>query len=298
MNQSKSKVRIIPLVSIACITYNQESFIDQAIESFIMQKTSFPFEIVIHDDASTDSTLVILQKYVEKFPNFIIPIFQKKNQVSQGINPLSEFVFPNCSGKYIAVCEGDDYWIDPLKLQKQVDFMESNPDYSLCFHNAEIKHEGVKGKNQLFCDQTEQETHDILDAIKRNGMPTASMLFRKKAMEIPEWLKHIYNGDYALHLILANNGKIKYINEVMSVYRKNQGGFSAKVKNSEVWFKIYELLSYFDMFTNFKYHEQIQRRKNELRKMVKQSIGSERPRFIKLITPEFYFAKISHFFIK
>ncbi len=125
-----------PLVSICCITYNHESYIRDAIEGFLMQKTTFPFEIIIHDDASTDDTAKIIQEYANQYPELFVTILQKENQWSKGIRPSPTYVWPRARGKYIALCEGDDYWTDPYKLQKQVDFMKENPDCSLCFHNV------------------------------------------------------------------------------------------------------------------------------------------------------------------
>ncbi len=123
-----------PLVSICCITYNHESYIRETIEGFLMQKTKFPIEVLIHDDASTDKTADIIREYENKYPDIIKPIYQFDNKYSKGISVSETYNFPRARGKYIAMCEGDDYWTDPSKLQKQVDFMEVNPDCSLCFH--------------------------------------------------------------------------------------------------------------------------------------------------------------------
>src|SRR5690554_6640453 len=136
-----------PLVSICCATFNQASFISQAIESFLSQKTSFKFEIIIHDDASTDGTASIVKKYEQEHPNLIKAIYQKKNQYSQGIKPWPNFVFPIARGKYIALCEGDDYWTDPFKLQKQVDFLEANMDVSLTCTLKAVLRDGVITKH-------------------------------------------------------------------------------------------------------------------------------------------------------
>ena len=124
-----------PLVSICCITYNHEDYITDAIESFLMQKTNFDFEIIIHDDASTDKTAEIVREYEKQYPGIIKPIYQTENQYSRGIK-VEMFCFVKTKGKYIAFCEGDDYWIDENKLQKQVDFMETHSEYSLCTHAA------------------------------------------------------------------------------------------------------------------------------------------------------------------
>src|SRR5690554_4131282 len=128
-----------PLVSISCITYNHAPYIRQCLEGFLMQQCDFEYEILIHDDASTDGTSDIIREYQEKYPNIIKPIIQTENQWSQGVRGImARFNFPRAKGKYIALCEGDDYWTDPLKLQKQVDFLEENENYSFCFHDAII----------------------------------------------------------------------------------------------------------------------------------------------------------------
>ena len=122
----------LPLVSICCITFNHEKYIGQTLEGFLMQKTYFPFEILIHDDASTDATANIIREYEAKYPNIIKPIYQTENQFSKGIRSMyGVFNFPRATGKYIAMCEGDDYWIDENKLQSQADFLEQNEDYGL-----------------------------------------------------------------------------------------------------------------------------------------------------------------------
>lgn len=123
-----------PVVSISCITYNHENFIRDAIEGFLMQKTTFPVEILIHDDASTDNTASIVREYEEKYPQLIKPIYQTENQYSKKDGTIGRIQRGRARGKYFATCEGDDYWTDPLKLQKQVEFLEANPDCSLCFH--------------------------------------------------------------------------------------------------------------------------------------------------------------------
>jgi glycosyltransferase involved in cell wall biosynthesis len=127
-------------VSICCATYNQVNILSSAIESFLMQRTTFPFEILIHDDASTDGTQELIKSYISKYPNLIRGIFQKENQFSKsGAYPYGEFLYPAAKGKYIAECDGDDYWTDPLKIQKQYDFMEVHPECSLCYHDYLIR---------------------------------------------------------------------------------------------------------------------------------------------------------------
>lgn len=130
-----------PLVSVRCITYNHEPYIAQALDGFLMQKTNFPFEVIVHDDASPDKTADIIREYEAKFPKIIKPICETENQYSKHDGSLGRIMDAACKGKYIVLCEGDDYWIDENKLQIQVDFLEGNSEYGMCFHNAQIKDE-------------------------------------------------------------------------------------------------------------------------------------------------------------
>ena len=139
---------IQPLVSICCITYNHASYIRQCLDGFLMQKVTFPIEIIINDDCSTDGTTDIIRDYEAKYPNLIKPIYHTENEYSKGTRGMfATYCFPKAKGKYIAMCEGDDYWCDPLKLQMQVDFMESNPDYFLCGTNGIVKYEGIERRD-------------------------------------------------------------------------------------------------------------------------------------------------------
>ena len=196
-----------PLVSICCLTYNHELFITKAIEGFLMQKTSFPIEIIIHDDASTDGTYEIVKSYSKKYPNLIVPIIQTENQWSKGIRPSPTYVWPRAQGKYIALCEGDDYWTDPFKLQKQVDILESNPAFSLCFHNSRYLTNKKGGIEKLFC-KLQKKTFNIDDVIERDWfIPTQSMIFRSTYIkDLPFFFEFIPSGDLALQLILALKG--------------------------------------------------------------------------------------------
>ena len=127
-----------PLLSICCIAYNQEDYIENTIQGFLIQKTNFRYEIIIHDDASDDNTGNIIRKYAKEEPDLFIPIYQVENKYSKMIKPLQNFVFPKVQGKYIALCEGDDYWTDPYKLQKQIDFLESNPGYGMVHTDCDL----------------------------------------------------------------------------------------------------------------------------------------------------------------
>ncbi|MFW6224817.1 MAG: glycosyltransferase family 2 protein, partial [Bacteroidota bacterium] len=155
-----------PLVSICCITYNHEKYIREAIEGFLRQKTSFPIEVLLHDDASNDGTSSIIRAYESKYPDLIFPIYQKENQYSKGVKISPTYNWPRARGKYIALCEGDDYWTDPLKLQKQVDFLEKNEEYSMCAHDVKTIYEDdwKEKKNHRFNKPIDNATfEDLVD---------------------------------------------------------------------------------------------------------------------------------------
>lgn len=218
------------VVSICCITYNHVNYICDAIEGFLMQKTTFPFEILIHDDASTDGTADIILEYEKRYPDLIFPIYQKENQYSKGISISATYQFPRARGKYIALCEGDDYWTDPLKLQKQVDFLEANPEYSMCFHNAIVlENNSDIRKVSLFNSYISDCDLLINDLIRKWVVPTASIVCRRDYLSNPEWMVRIYSGDFSLLLNMFTKGRIRYIDMISSVYRKNLIGNSVSV---------------------------------------------------------------------
>lgn len=222
MDEIKKK----PLVSICSITYNHAPYICQCLEGFLMQKTNFPFEVIINDDCSTDGTTEILREYAEKYPDIIKPVYHDENLYSKGQRGFyKKFCFPKAEGKYIALCEGDDYWVDPLKLQKQVDFLEGNPEYSLCFHRVKTTYEkGCNGKDVFAHVRPGEYTLDYI--LRRWTVPTGSMLFRKDILEhIPENPNFKY-GDNVLLLTCFSQGKVYCIDGVLGVYRRNLGGWT------------------------------------------------------------------------
>ncbi|MDM0763063.1 glycosyltransferase [Clostridium perfringens] len=255
------------MVSINCITYNHEKFIEQTLKSFLNQKTNFKFEILIHDDASTDNTQNIIKKYSEKYPNIIKPILQKENQYSKGTKRIGYlFNTKRANGKYIAFCEGDDYWNDDLKLQKQVDIMENNKDISMCFHSAIIKDEsnGSEREEKAYNKSCFSNIRDII--LNGGGFcPTASLMYRNDLLEdFPEFYLNAHVGDYPLQMILASLGKVYYINEPMCVYRtKVKGSWSSRAFSKDnIFEKIIKnnkndikLLNNFNEFTNKKFND-------------------------------------------
>ena len=214
------------IVSISCITYNHAPYIRDCLDGFLMQKTTFPFEILINDDCSTDGTKEIIEEYAAKYPDIIFPMFQTENQYSKGIRAMMvRFNFPRSRGKYLALCEGDDFWTDPLKLQKQVDFLEANTDFSICFHNMKIVNESNPSTIEFTNSKDKDSVTNILNiASKGNYIHTASVVYRKPNEGFPNWLLDLPIGDYALHLFTAQFGKIKFLDELMGVYRIHEGG--------------------------------------------------------------------------
>lgn len=217
-----------PLVSIQCITYNHEKYIRDALEGFLMQKTTFPVEILIHDDASTDNTANIIREYQAKYPQLFKPIYQIENQYSQKKGVITKIQNERTKGKYIAKCEGDDYWTDPLKLQKQVDFLEGNEDVYVCFHNRSVlDFNGVtieapfKRKNNYTKD-----TFILKHKMINTFMPTQTLMFRNKDLDTYSKINRegVYGGDVMLRAFCATKGDAYYLHFNGAVYRRNSGG--------------------------------------------------------------------------
>ena len=212
-----------PIVTVWCLAYNQKDFIRDALEGFVMQKTTFPFEVIVHDDASTDGTTAIVQEYARRYPDIIKPVIETENQWQKGglkhiINVMNENY---CNGKYIAFCEGDDYWTAPHKLQQQVDFLESHAEYSMCFHSAKKKYE-TTARAWINCENIEDRDYDATDIFVNWTVPTASVMCRREGMEFYANLKHperIQNYDIFIFLSCAMIGKLRGMHEQMSVYR-------------------------------------------------------------------------------
>lgn len=219
-----------PMVTVWCLTYNQKDFIRDALDGFVMQKTSFLYEVIVHDDASTDGTTDIVRDYAAKYPEVIKPMVETENQWQKGglkhiISILNE---KHRRGKYIAFCEGDDYWTDSEKLQRQVDFLESHPDYSMCFHSAKKKFE-TETYAWIDCENIQDRDYAPTDIFVNWTVPTASVLCRKEAMEFYSQLKHperIQNYDIFVILSCAMVGKLRGMHEQMSVYRIQGAGLT------------------------------------------------------------------------
>ncbi|MCC5915624.1 MAG: glycosyltransferase family 2 protein [Balneolaceae bacterium] len=215
-----------PLVSIVCLTYNQEDFIADTIEGFLDQETTFPVEILIHDDASADHTVEIVESYREKFPSTIRTVFQTQNQFSISGDPEVNVMYPIAKGKYIALCEGDDYWIDPKKLEKQVALMEENPQYVLCVG-------GYTRFNQESC-----ETRVIIEKSKGFEFTlkemrfkwltkTLTALFRREVVNEFDFKAYNHRRDIHLFYHIVKNRRAFYMAENMGVYRIHRDGINS-----------------------------------------------------------------------
>jgi glycosyltransferase involved in cell wall biosynthesis len=209
-----------PLVATSTLTYNHELYIRDCLDGILMQKTTFPVRVVVFDDCSTDATRDIVKEYQEKYPNLFVTVFAPHNTYGkpERREALKPYFEARAVSKYIALCEGDDYWTDPLKLQKQVDFLETNPDFSFCFHNAMLVYEGSDHLNKPFKEIGTREYFGG-EILKEWTIPTASVVFRMNAYK-PVFHPDFMFGDIILFLSLAENGKIMGMSDIMSVYRK------------------------------------------------------------------------------
>ena len=233
-----------PLVSIDCLAFNHEAYIRDALEGFLMQKTDFTFEVLIHDDASTDKTANIIRKYEKKYPGIIKPIYQKENQYTKGIDIPKQFQYPRATGKYIAICEGDDYWIDPQKLQKQVDFLEAHSDYGLVYSNFDKLYEktgriirNANIHNKIYNSSKIKIFNGLLT--KQCRIATLTVLARtellSEAINNFDMLGYMM-GDLPTWLEMAQLTKFHYFKESFGVYRKVEGSASNN-KNTNIDFQ-------------------------------------------------------------
>lgn len=221
------------IVSVSCLTYQHEKYLRQALDSMLMQKTTFAYEIIVHDDASKDNTAAIIREYAEKYPNIIRPILQKENQYSQQVSITHQFILPAARGKYIAYCEGDDYWTDPYKLQKQVDFLEEHPEYMATTHECwEVDEKGKMLSSRYFYGYREQGVYSLETHQKKRLLfgQTATLMHRREAIEFsdPEaaakFGKIKATGDVKKAMLISIRGDTYCCEEVMSHHRRIYAG--------------------------------------------------------------------------
>ena len=256
------------MVSVVCLTYNHEKYIRQTLEGFVSQKTTFKYEVIIHDDASTDKTAKIIKEYEQQYPDIIKPIYQSKNQYSQR-NPIyKQFTVPLVTGKYVALCEGDDYWTDYDKLQKQFEIMERNPDCSICTHKIkEINEDGSETDNyrpSIAITEGKIDLESFLKIQRQYPFQTASYFMKTSLwctlMQNPPAFKQVAPvGDEPMLLFMLTHGDMYYLPECMSVYRVcSMGSWSYKNKTdpkrkADITKRLYDMMCLFDEYTDHKY---------------------------------------------
>jgi glycosyltransferase involved in cell wall biosynthesis len=245
------EIDIVPTISVFNWTYNHKEFIRESIDSILMQKTTFKVEIIIHDDASNDGTAEIIREYEKQFPKLFFNVLHEENQYSQGKNVMLS-LFEKPRGKYVALAHGDDYWTDPNKLQKQVDFLEANEEYVLCFHAAKILNvDGSLNEDNILIVPIHHET--LLDLAKRtNYIRTLSVVYKNITQDYPTEFYDLPLGDYPLYVYLSQFGKIKYFEEQMAVYRFDVGFWS----NKDSYFKYLNTVICYAMLYEYFYNNE------------------------------------------
>ena len=262
MNESNIKV------SILCLAYNHAKYLRQTLEGFFAQKTNFDYEIIIHDDASTDETASVIREYAKKYPDVIRPVFQTENQYSKNVYIMAEYLNPLVRGKYVALCEGDDYWSDEEKLQRQYDIMEKNPDCSMCVHRIQqILEDGTPTEQfRPAVEMTERkiDTQQFLDMQKSYPFQTGCFFMRTELWidlenNRPAFRNAADVGDEPALLYMAAHGNIYYLPYCMSVYRifsvgswsgSNKRALEKRCIHSK---HVYEMMRLFDAYTNHQY---------------------------------------------
>ena len=226
-----------PILAIRCLTYNHGKYIRQCLEGFVMQKTTFPFIAIVHDDASTDDTPEIIKKYEKRYPNIIKPIYEAENQYSKrngSIDKCLEEATPE-SVKYIAICEGDDYWIDPNKLQKQVDFLESHSEYIFCCTRYKIYDQDKKIYHKEYADSYYQKEANLeisLDLFFKTWVtqPLTALFRKDDYMDVTSTSQYKYFRDVHLFYLLLLHGRGISLNTVTGIYRWHTGGIASKIR--------------------------------------------------------------------
>ena len=266
------------MVTIRCTVFNHEHYLRECLEGFVMQKTNFRFEAIVHDDASTDGSAAIIKEYAEKYPDIIKPIYETENQYSKHDGSLGRIMREHTHGKYVAFCEGDDYWTDPLKLQKQVDVLENNPECKICFGITETMTADGKPTGSFFPSSFEHIGNTItLEDFCREQFThgqwfghTSTFMSSKSLDDIRnQLLKTVFKdfpyGDITIVLTGFLYGKGYFIKDTMSRYRLNSGGFNTMMKKNTdkaiaVENKLILGMKAFDEYTGFKYHKHLQNR--------------------------------------
>lgn len=227
-----------PKVCIKCITYNHGEFIREALDGFLMQQTDFPFVAIVHDDASTDNTADIVREYAERYPDIIFPIFETENQYRKPGGPLTKIMqdaIDATGARYVACCEGDDYWTNSLKLQKQVSFLESHPDYVMCSHSCTYLYQET---GRLWHEDLGESREYGLDNLAIKGewlFQPLTIVYRCEPKSMEAYMRYSHKRDAALIYSILKNGKGYLMKESMACYRVHSGGVWSKANESQRW---------------------------------------------------------------
>lgn len=223
------------MVSVLTLAYNHANYIRQCLDGILMQQTNFRYELLIHDDASTDGTQDIIREYEARYPDIIKPIYQQENQYSKKVPIGTTFLYPRAQGKYIAFCEGDDYWTDPLKLQKQVDFLEANPEYTVCTHSYKLYYQATDTWGDTLPNVISDLEYDLDFYISYTQWVTQPLtaMFRYSALDMDLYRRTKNAKDASLFFYLLKQGKGLLMNDVMGVYRIQKNGVWSGASNSQ-----------------------------------------------------------------
>jgi Glycosyltransferases involved in cell wall biogenesis len=253
-----------PKVSVLIDTYNQEGMITQAISSVLMQAVDFDYEIVIGEDASTDRTREIVIDMAEQHPEKIRLLLRDPQEANRdralGLAGKINFLeaIKACRGEYIAVLDGDDYFTDPRKLQKQVDFLDTHPECVICFHNVTAMYLDDSKAPHAMCPENQEEITGLEHLLLGNFIPTCSIMYRREpVVDIPDWFLTARMGDWPLNIFKAKYGKIGYLNEVMATYRVHGAGAWSGSKRSHQLLTSIKVLDNIDRDFGFKYRNTI-----------------------------------------
>ncbi len=259
-------------VSVCCTVYNHEKYLRKCLDGFIMQKTNFAFEVLVHDDKSTDSSAEIIKEYYEKYPDIIVPFLQAENQYSKNVNILNDILLPMTKGKYIALCDGDDYWCDENKLQLQYDYMESDEECVMCLHNTVWHYLNGGHKDKLLNNWKKIHTLNAEEAFLEYYVHTSAYFIRKKYVVGLDIGRNCYNkNDDVLRTWLYANGKLVSLPQVMSVYNYGvENSFTSLEKKSNSVHKVnlenyIEYLNKLNSKINYKYDKEIKTAINKIK---------------------------------
>lgn len=248
-----------PKVSVCITTYNHDSYIEQCLESVLMQRTDFQYEILIGEDQSDDCTREIVKGYAVKYPDKVRLFLHDHPPDHVRINGRKNFIYNlrKARGKYVALLDGDDFWLDRDKIQKQVNFLDRNPGFSICFHDVLCKSDEGFGTSRVMPGLKNRDIFSLEDLLLGNFIFTCSVVFRISGLKIPGWYHSTPTGDWPLYLMLAKLGSIGYIHEIMGVYREHAGGIWTSKDNLSKRTSSIKMLKTIDAYFRYEYHDKI-----------------------------------------